>query len=766
MVAPVVPDAPVKITVEPCEGWDPQHDPTASVEECEDVLEGLVVVTDVLQDVDEHDRVERACVAGASKVTAANRDLRPSGKAVLENRRTPLREISRQNAVAGCQERRECAVPGANLEDPVSERRLDQVEDPLPVPIGVVEVVEGFGQFAISLGERWGAARRSRRPFHRRDASRRHANWTACPATLARMVSVGEQPASRQQVRARHAREPGPTAVSTIVMSSAIVWLFGAMVFFRAQWRSGFNTLPGNDGDTRLIIYLEEHWYLAFRGRAAWLDPAFFYPTKGLLGYSESTLLYQIFFVPLRVLGVDEFHSFEFTLILMSLMGFVAFVAFAHRTWHPPLPVTLVAAFTFTFANNLWTHAGSPQMFGIYFVPIVLLLGHQAWRDRDRRRLRSVACASSAGLLAALALFTSYYATWLSMLAAGVFVVACAVFLPATLAAVAARLLRARLTVVGAAVGFGVGILPFLATYLPVLHSLGGRKYGDAMYYATTWTDLTNVSLGNVAWGRLLGHTWLQARQSGYEVDYAVTPVLLAAAVVGSLMVGWRNRHAPQAADTVPDEIPVSRQRLGVAIALTLVVLALLPIQSHGGSAWVVVWHIPGGQAIRAIDRLQVATGLGASLALAWAGAGLFRRWPDRPAARSLRLAVTAVLAVAAFEQVDTAPVSFVNAGAQVRLLHSVTPPPPTCRAFYVTAAVQPLPFYEYQIDAMLISQQIGLPTINGYSGDTPPGWGLLLTGDPGYRAQVAQWSTTHGLTASLCALELTTMTWTAPPAP
>jgi hypothetical protein len=35
----------------------------------------------------------------------------------------------------------------------------------------------------------------------------------------------------------------------------------------------------------------------------------------------------------------------------------------------------------------------------------------------------------------------------------------------------------------------------------------------------------------------------------------------------------------------------------------------------------------------------------------------------------------------------------------------------------------------------MVIAQHIGVPTINGYSGDTPPGWKLLYPASPDYTA-------------------------------
>jgi hypothetical protein len=72
--------------------------------------------------------------------------------------------------------------------------------------------------------------------------------------------------------------------------------------------------------------------------------------------------------------------------------------------------------------------------------------------------------------------------------------------------------------------------------------------------------------------------------------------------------------------------------------------------------------------------------------------------------------------------------------------------------------------FYEYQTAAMLISQRVDLPTINGYSGDNPPGWGLGYPELPGYLANVKQWTTTYGLTTGVCDFDLGTRTWRTHP--
>lgn len=66
-----------------------------------------------------------------------------------------------------------------------------------------------------------------------------------------------------------------------------------------------------------------------------------------------------------------------------------------------------------------------------------------------------------------------------------------------------------------------------------------------------------------------------------------------------------------------------------------------------------------------------------------------------------------------------------------------------------------PLSATDVQIDAMLISAIRGVPTLNGYSGANPPGWGLYKVRSPLYEQYVWDWAKKSGLQAALFQLEI-----------
>jgi len=530
-------------------------------------------------------------------------------------------------------------------------------------------------------------------------------------------------------------------------------WLAGAAVFYREQWTDGFKKLQGNDGDTRLEAYLCEHWFRVLHGQDAWQNLTFFYPVKDLLGWSDGFVLYQIFYAPLRLLGCDPFVALQVTVILLSLVGFVSFVVLVRAAFGAGRIVAGIGGMIFVFANALYLHAGA-QLDAIYIVPLILLLGLKSWRTASTQPTRSAVFGTAFGLLWALLFFTSYYPAYLSTLAASIAVVVLFLTGPRWFAARAIAALRtAWQSAALAVIGFGIGIIPFLITYLPARHNGAGTSYAVALAYAGKVHDLIDVGDGNIFWSGLIHRLEPSANLTAFEATYAVTPLVMLIALVGGGFAAWRLiTHAaarPAAA------------RAATVLVLAMIVFAVLPLDTRFGSLWAIVYHLPGANAMRAIFRLEAVTGLLATLVIVAASTEIAAWLATLPRATYFRIAGVALLLLGLVEQFNTTPVSYISDPAQTALLRRVTPAPPACRSFYVTdRADESLAFFEYQIDAMLISQKLSLPTINGYTGYNPTGWGLEHIGASDYQGNVTAWAVGKGVSSGLCELDLGTMTW------
>jgi hypothetical protein len=60
----------------------------------------------------------------------------------------------------------------------------------------------------------------------------------------------------------------------------------------------------------------------------------------------------------------------------------------------------------------------------------------------------------------------------------------------------------------------------------------------------------------------------------------------------------------------------------------------------------------------------------------------------------------------------------------------------------------------------MLVAQRIGIPTINGYSGNFPPGWNLYNVSDVNYEQNAHTWAAERGIEAGLCRFDMATGTF------
>jgi hypothetical protein len=344
------------------------------------------------------------------------------------------------------------------------------------------------------------------------------------------------------------------------------------------------------------------------------------------------------------------------------------------------------------------------------------------------------------------------------LLATAIVAVLTFAFAPRAMATACAAAVRTGWhTVLAAAIGFGVGIIPFALTYLPVAHQVGTLSYADVMMYAPQWVDTFNVGVGNLIWGHaphLAGHG---GAYDPYEVNYAITPLLVLTVLAGGLVLAWAG---------ITRRVPMTTvRRATLALCATIVIFALLPVQTTIGSAWALVWHLPGASALRAIDRMQIVIDLVVALALVSLATEVDRRWRTRSRSRLMRIGGAVLLCLLVAEQAHDTSSTSMKRNVQEATLGQVPAPPPGCTSFFVAdSRPNQTPFYVFQTTAMLISERVGLPTLNGYSGNMPPGWALSDPDAVGYAALVQSWAASHGLSGGLCRLDLGTMRWSHQP--
>jgi hypothetical protein len=320
--------------------------------------------------------------------------------------------------------------------------------------------------------------------------------------------------------------------------------------------------------------------------------------------------------------------------------------------------------------------------------------------------------------------------------------------------------------------GFYLGWFTALGLLVALLWALGLRwtREDAVQRLRASWRPLVLCSLvAGAALAPLATHLWLASREVGVRSVADAVPYLPRLASWlrtsgGSWLYGrtvpWTDRFIPAGAGYehmlgygllatafgVAGLVRRRREQAFALLGLSAATLVLLTVTLHGQvTLWhLVSWLVPGAGGIRAVGRvgllvlLPVCAGVAATL--------------DGLEARGQPLRLGALILALLLEQgLDGR--TFDKASNRRDLQWLAGRIPAGCRSFFFSADHGARPDYKYQLDAMWASMEAGVPTVNGYSGNSPPGWGRLVQGGlraPGDRERVAealrQWSEARAL--------------------
>jgi len=545
-----------------------------------------------------------------------------------------------------------------------------------------------------------------------------------------------------------------------LVWSIGFLWLFRAWVF-----HSG-DGIWGDEGDARLLIGWLEHWYRWFSGAEAdWRSPIFFFPERNTLGLSDAYFLYAIPYSVLRAIRCDPFTAFMVVMAMLSAIGFASFMRLAINQFHVSVPIASVGAFLFVFANMMAVKATHAQSYSAMLLPVVVDLVATALVSEHRR---AIVLGGLAGLLHALIFFTAFLTGWffsLIVLFAGMFYL----ILPGrTRREFLQMILKQRNVAAGYAVGFLIGIIPFVWLYVPIVLS-GYRHNPVAVRFYMPWmTDIINVGKGNLVWGHVLQTAQIadQPQRPLIEVELGYSPGVFILWISFTAILFFQHFRGPRTPD---------RDRLLLAVGLALIVGWLIQLNWFGLRPWRAIYHlVPGATAVRTTFRAQIVDNLMACILVAVCMDRL-RNWIRTNRILAMWLPVLPLLLM--IEQINTASPHVFSRAQQLELLAKIPAPPPDCKVFYLIPTLEPpaspsltypttiYPSYVLQSDAVMVAVHFGIPTVNGNTSIWPAGWHLMNPDGPFYHRELKIWARAKHLDKGFCGLDSRRGIWVdAPP--
>ena len=547
---------------------------------------------------------------------------------------------------------------------------------------------------------------------------------------------------------------PGRVASGLGRALALLLFVGGLAVMMREVLLDPAGRSVGDTGDGLVLLATLEHWWRVLEGipvGGTWRQAGFFYPVANPIGLTDSYIALAIPYCLFRFCRVGPFAAFSAVMAVFAAIGYGGAYAFCRASVRANRAGAILAAWIFAFGSVTLALAHHAQTYTIMLAPLVGLCLRAAWRRRGA--LARGGWGLLAGLVYGLILLSAPQTAWFATFVGGlVMVFTLLLRAPALLDIVR----KAALSAVPQAGGFVAGALIGLAATVfvsqPGRGTVQQRPLNEIYYYAPDFTDVVHQPLVEWFWNDVAGRAGVLADPSRpvIEISLGYAPLLLIILLLGALLTVVRRRPPPY--------------RWVDAIILACIAAPLLCwlLQVRFASVWlwryVVTW-VPAAALIRTPFRIQDACVMVALLALA----GLFTRLTARPLRWRTALAATLFVLLLA-EQLSI--------GLDARSTADVTAwfaqvgtPPTACRSFYVAPGAGPRRlWFEYQSEAMMLAQVVGLPTLNGNSSWYPPGWDVMRdTTAPGYLAGVAQWIAKNRL-QHVCRLDASSAQWSLEP--
>lgn len=483
--------------------------------------------------------------------------------------------------------------------------------------------------------------------------------------------------------------------------------LFGIGIFgYVLRAVDYFNAVPGDLGDARFNSVILEHLFQWITGRVQHLwSPPFFYPFENALAFSDNHFGSSIFYIILRLAGLQREVAYDVWFVIGNCLNFLTAYVVFHRMGFRT-SASAAGAFVFAYALPVLPKEGHAQL--VYRLAVPLAYG-ALWELLSTKRLY---------LLWRVIFWTAiqFY---------------CSIYL-------------------------GVFLIYLLgATFLGSLILERRDKIFSAMRESLSRERLGRICLSfgvslfcslSVAW--LLYHYYLVGSTYGFNRSqkeiFAMLPrlssYLLSDGVrlsswIGRSLDGIPMRHEHQMFfgfgvwiialyGIVASRLEQAHKEVCKIAGISIVLLFVLTLNINGISAYYILANIPGFRAIRAVSRVVLVMLLPVSLMVAVGFEELLVRAREFAWGKRLFLVMMGFALLGAevisYQTLNTPIRDWIERQAALRAhLPETVPEQPLL--FATSKASEP--FYFAELDAMILAQDMGVATLNGYSGNCPPGY-------------------------------------------
>jgi hypothetical protein len=531
-----------------------------------------------------------------------------------------------------------------------------------------------------------------------------------------------------------------------------VVSLLCIAILGRYQISNGFSVLFGDRYDVVIEATILEHWYQVFRGMASWSEVNYFYPYTRTIAQTDAYFLLGIAYLPFRVFGLDPFLSTEFAGFLTKLVGFLGVYFFSWRVFDLSSRGALLAAALFTLSNGMTSHSQRLQLSTVAFAPILGLFLWQAFKalyDGVVTKFRVWGLCS--GVFFGAWCLTCFYMAWFFIFFLTAFFVSLLlVSQREELSVWWSRLKSYYGSVLLVLLSSVFSLIPFVYAYLPKSREVGVRTYETVASNTIPIEGILQVGRGNYLFGNLYNKFLTLASPtyspSGeyYNTGFSFALFFVfASACIHFIRKIWSS-------DT--------RKPFHALIIATLFTWGMT-LNIGGHTAWYWVYHFfPGAKALNVVAAYQLFLALPVTIIAV-------KYLAEQRSSQIMFIFIALFLVVG---ELNTPYMNF-NRKLEVERITLKGQPPASCKSFYVSGwnsqeEYSGFPewinaYYAHNVSAMLISQLVHVPTINGIASFNQPDWNFGFPNLPDYNNRVLDYARKHKIT-NLCCLDLNSKQW------
>ena len=165
-----------------------------------------------------------------------------------------------------------------------------------------------------------------------------------------------------------------------------LILIFANVSFTLFTYRSIFSgKLLGDPFDSRLHIILHEHWWRWFNGLVSFRDTEFFFPFDKALGYSDVFFTQGIIYSIFRFLGYGLPTSWTLTTILLLIIGNIGWV-FVARKYIKNYILQILSVLTFVSSLSfVYYFTFNPNIVGYSYLSWIALFINNIIEERNSK---------------------------------------------------------------------------------------------------------------------------------------------------------------------------------------------------------------------------------------------------------------------------------------------------------------------------------------------------------------------------------------------